>query len=223
MGDQFRSVWLATARACRRRLHACWQSAGECFAGERRRAARAPAPWRRSAVPATRALSLESDGHANRYQLFVERAIALTRPGGRFGLVLPSGLATDHGSAALRRMLFSRCDVDAIVGLDNHRGVFPIHRSVRFLLVTATHGAPAGPIACRLGVDDPMELESIGDEAADHSAWFPYGIAALLERNLRPRARPANLRTARSRDRRARGVAFPRSARIRWSVRFGGS
>jgi len=60
----------------------------------------------------------QSTGHANRYQLFVERAIALTHSGGRFGLVLPSGLATDHGSAPLRRLLFSRCDVDAIVGMD---------------------------------------------------------------------------------------------------------
>src|SRR5262249_49942218 len=57
----------------------------------------------------------QSIGHANRYQLFVERAIALTRPGGRFGLVLPSGLATDHGSGPLRRLLLSQSDVDAIV------------------------------------------------------------------------------------------------------------
>ena len=41
----------------------------------------------------------QSSGHANRYQLFAERALALTRRGGRLGLVLPSGLATDHGSA----------------------------------------------------------------------------------------------------------------------------
>ena len=95
----------------------------------RRRRARARARQRSRprcgspAIPAsTRA---QSHGHANRYQLFVERAIALTRDGGRLGLVLPSGLATDHGSAPLRRLLFSRCDVDAIVGMDNHRGVFP--------------------------------------------------------------------------------------------------
>jgi hypothetical protein len=81
--------------------------------------------------------------------------------------------------------------------LDNHRGVFPIHRSVRFLLVTATHGAPAGPIACRLGVDDPMELESIGDEAADHSVWFPVRASpALLERISGPALVLPNLRTA---------------------------
>ena len=43
----------------------------------------------------------QGHGHANRYQLFLERALQLTRPGGRIGLVLPSGLATDQGSSAL--------------------------------------------------------------------------------------------------------------------------
>src|SRR3989442_1740808 len=57
----------------------------------------------------------QSDGHANRYQLFVERAIDLTRAGGRIGLVLPSGLATDHGSAPVRKRLLTRFDVDALV------------------------------------------------------------------------------------------------------------
>ena len=37
----------------------------------------------------------QSDGHANHYQLFIERAVSLTRRGGRVGLVLPAGLATD--------------------------------------------------------------------------------------------------------------------------------
>ena len=101
----------------------------------------------------------QSGGHANRYQLFVERAVALTRPGGRVGLVLPSGLATDHGSAGLRRLLFTHCDVDAIVGFDNRRGVFPIHRSVRFLLLTATTGRPTTSVDCRLGEQDPAVLE----------------------------------------------------------------
>src|SRR5438874_2813090 len=120
----------------------------------------------------------QSDGHANRYQVFLERAVALTRPGGRFGLVLPSGLATDHGSAALRRLLLSRCDVDAIVGMDNHRGVFPIHRSVRFLLLTATSGAPSGRIACRFGVDDPADLEAMDEASAPPSLRaFPVHLS----------------------------------------------
>jgi len=125
----------------------------------------------------------QSDGHANRYQLFVERAIDLTRAGGRIGLVLPSGLATDHGSSALRKRLLTHCDVDAIAGIDNHRGVFPIHRSVRFLLVTASAGSRTREIACRLGIDNPADLESAGDQPAAASRWFSVRLTPpLLER-----------------------------------------
>lgn len=126
--------------------------------------------------------SAQSAGHANRYQLFVERAVDLTRPGGRIGLVLPSGLATDGGSAALRRMLLTRCAIDAIVGVDNHRGVFPIHRSVRFLLVTASAGSATDRIACRLNVDDPSELARL-DAEDDAAGRFPVSLSpSVIER-----------------------------------------
>jgi hypothetical protein len=101
----------------------------------------------------------QSDGHANRYQLFVERAIALARPGGRIGLVLPSGLCTDYGSRRLRQALFGRCDVERIAGFDNRRAIFPVHRSVRFVLLTATAGSTTRRIACRFGETDPATLE----------------------------------------------------------------
>jgi hypothetical protein len=140
----------------------------------------------RAAVRFTRDAGLytaQSDGHANCYQLFTERSLALCRAEGRVGLVLPSGIAIDHGSSSLRRLLFNHADVDAIVGFDNHRGVFPIHRSVRFVLLTATIGSPTDVIACRLGLDDPSELEGVGDEAAAATAWFPVQIStAFLER-----------------------------------------
>ena len=97
--------------------------------------------------------------HVNRYQLFLERALQLVRPGGRVGLVLPSGIATDAGAAALRGYLFDRADVDSITGLDNHDGIFPIHRSVRFALLTCTAGRPTASIACRFGIRRPEELE----------------------------------------------------------------
>jgi hypothetical protein len=126
----------------------------------------------------------QSTGHANRYQLFAERALALARHGGRIGLVLPSGLATDQGSAALRRRLIGECDVDALVGFDNHRSVFPIHRSVRFLLVTATTGSPTRSIACRLGESDPATLEGDDGGSTAASAWFPVRMTPDLIRRL---------------------------------------
>ena len=122
----------------------------------------------------------QSPGHANRYQLFLERAISLTRAGGRFGLVLPHGLASDHGNGPLRRVLFSRCNVDAWVGLENSARIFPVHRSVRFLLVTATAGQPTAEFGCRLGERDTSILET--DSSGD-GTWFPVRLTpALLER-----------------------------------------
>jgi hypothetical protein len=105
----------------------------------------------------------QGGGHVNRYQLFVERALTLTRRGGRIGLVLPAGFATDHTSAPLRRALLSRTSVDTISGFDNRRAIFPIHRSVRFLICTSTAGSATQHIACRFGIDDPAELETIPD------------------------------------------------------------
>jgi hypothetical protein len=129
------------------------------------------------------AYAAQSEGHANRYQLFLERSMALAKPGGRLGMVLPGGLLTDHGNDALRRQLLRTCNVDAVVGFDNQRGVFPIHRSVRFVLLTASRGSPTREVACRLDERDPASLEEIGDEPADASPWFTVRLTpAFLER-----------------------------------------
>ena len=103
---------------------------------------------------------IESRSHVNRYQLFVERALQLARPGGRIGLVLPSGVVTNAGAAPLRRHLFERADVDSVTGLDNRAGIFPIHRSLRFILLTATSGRPTRDIACRFGMTRTEDLDT---------------------------------------------------------------
>jgi hypothetical protein len=169
--------------------------------------------------------SAHSEGHCNRYHLFVERAIALTRTHGRIGLVLPSGLATDHGSARLRGTLFSRCAVDGFVGFDNTKGVFPVHRSLRFLLVTATAGRPTAEFGCRLGEVDAAVLDT--DEAGDDMparSWYPiYVTPSLLERltgseHAVPDFRsPHDLRIAE----RAASLFRPLGSPDGWAARFG--
>jgi hypothetical protein len=103
---------------------------------------------------------VQSRSHVNRYQLFVERALQLTRAGGRIGLVLPSGIVTDAGVAPLRRHLFDRADVDSVVGLDNRAGLFPIHRSLRFALLTCTAGGPTTAVSCRFGISRADDLDA---------------------------------------------------------------
>ena len=101
-----------------------------------------------------------STGQLNLYQLFVDRSLAITRPGGRIGLVLPAGIVSDAGSAAVRRLLFSRSALERLVGFDNRLGTFPIHRSTRFVLLTTTAGGRTSEIACRFGETDPAVLDS---------------------------------------------------------------
>jgi hypothetical protein len=103
---------------------------------------------------------VEGRAHVNLYQLFVERALQLVRPGGRIGLVVPSGLASDAGAAPVRRHLLDRADVDDITGLDNRLTIFPVHRSVRFVLFTCTTGRETTAIRCRFGLTSVDDLES---------------------------------------------------------------
>jgi hypothetical protein len=124
----------------------------------------------------------QSHGHANQYHLFVERALWLARPDGRVALVVPSGIAHDHGSAALRHLLLRQSRVESIIGFDNRTGVFPIHRSVRFVLLTATRGGETARVRCRFGLQDPAALDALGESATDPEAphWFSL-TPALLE------------------------------------------
>jgi len=122
---------------------------------------------------------LQGGGHVNRYQLFVERALALVKSGGRLGLVLPWGIATDHTSAPLRRRLLEQCNVDTLIGFDNRQAIFPIHRSMRFVLCSATAGSKTSQISCRFGIEDPRALDSLPDGGTG-DALYPITMTAAF-------------------------------------------
>jgi Eco57I restriction-modification methylase len=100
-------------------------------------------------------------GHLNLYQPFVERALAIARAGGRVGLVLPWGLASDDGAARLRSRLFLQSTTDTVVGLDNARVLFPIHRGLRFLVVVTSPGGETSEVRARFGVRSAAELDDL--------------------------------------------------------------
>ena len=102
-----------------------------------------------------------TSGHLNLYQAFVDRALSLVRQRGRIGLVLPWGIAADDGAAPLRRRLFRDSSVDTVVGLDNGNGLFPIHRGLRFAVVTSTMGRATREFRARFGVKSGAELEAL--------------------------------------------------------------
>ena len=121
-----------------------------------------------------------SGAHVNRYQLFVDRALTLARPQGRIGLVVPWGLFNDHGAAPQRRALIDSNTLDAVVALDNRRGTFPIHRSIRVALLTATRGGSTSTFFVRIGDASARILDTLPDTGGDRRD-FPVtiGRAAL--------------------------------------------
>jgi hypothetical protein len=118
----------------------------------------------------------QSNGHANLYQLFLERALALVRSGGRVAVVLPFGFALDHGCATLRRALLDRTAVDTFVSIENRDGLFPIHRGLKFLLLTATRGGRTVTLPCRFGVRSPDALDALPDTGDPGSVRLPRSL-----------------------------------------------
>jgi hypothetical protein len=156
-------------------------------------------------------------GHANQVQLFVERALQLTRPGGRVGLIVPATLLSDDGSAALRRSLILANGLDSVTVYDNRHAIFPIHRGVRFATIVASRYGRSGSVACRFGLTAPAD-----GLAPDAPAATPL-TPALIERLGGPGLAIPELPTAadvRLVERLVR--AHPAlGSREGWHVRFG--
>jgi hypothetical protein len=164
-------------------------------------------------------------GHMNLYQPFVDRAIALTRRGGRLGLVLPWSAATDDGALRLRARLLEEARLDTIVGLDNAAGLFGIHRGMRFMAIAASPGGPPKDIAARFGVRTADEIGALPAVADDRVAGaYPLRIRPdVLARVGGPTRRIPDLRRPADLDWLDRLGAGnpPLGSREGWQVSFG--
>lgn len=76
----------------------------------------------------------------NLYKMFLEVSHALLNPAGRMGLIVPSGLYSDYGTAPLRTLFLKRCRWEWLFGIENRTKVFPIHRSYKFNPVVVQKG-----------------------------------------------------------------------------------
>ncbi|MEO6222095.1 MAG: N-6 DNA methylase [Vicinamibacterales bacterium] len=131
-------------------------------------------------------------GHLNLYQPFLERSLSVVRPGGRVGLVLPWGFAVDDGAAGLRAALVDAGALDTIVGFDNARGLFPIHRGLRFAVIVATPGGAPRDARARFGITATDTVESLTASSDDP---LPLQLSAsILSRVGGPSRRIPDLR-----------------------------
>lgn len=83
----------------------------------------------------------QGGGDINLYKMFLEQANCLLRNYGRFGLIVPSGIYSDHGTGALRTLFIEHCKWEWLFGFENREGIFDIHRSYKFNPVIIEKGA----------------------------------------------------------------------------------
>lgn len=108
----------------------------------------------REATPAAALYQWQGEGDVNLYQLFLERSVRWLAPGGRLGLLIPSGFASDSNAAALRQALFREMDVEWLVGVSNRRKLFEIDGRFGFLAVVAAKGGPTRTFKTASGQGD---------------------------------------------------------------------
>ena len=159
-------IALAPRAADRRRMIAALERDGdplaEDFALASGRAAAAARVARRSGD-----YPLLSAGDVNLYSLFVERAMALVKPDGLIGLLVPSGIASDKTAARFFKGVATKGRLKALYDFENKKVFFPdVHASFKFCVFVASPSPVGGVSNCA------FYLHSVA-ERGDPERCFP--------------------------------------------------
>lgn len=121
----------------------------------------------------------------NTYKMFLELGYALLRDGGQLGLIVPSGVYTDKGSASLRKLFLDHSQWQWLFGFENRDGIFDIHRSFKFCPVIVQKGGSTTAIKATF-MERRLEAWSQADDfvlsypRAQIEKFSPY-TSAILE------------------------------------------
>ena len=97
-------------------------------------------------------------GDVNTYALFAEHFLNLAREGGRAGIIVPTGIATDATTAPFFGHLVSSARLARLFDFENSAPLFPgVHRSFKFSLLTIGSGVREVEFAFFL--TNPAQLE----------------------------------------------------------------
>jgi hypothetical protein len=97
---------------------------------------------------------------------------------------MPWGVAVDDGAASLRHVLIHDGGLETFVGLDNSQGLFPIHRGVRFAVIVAQPGRPAGEIRARFGIRANADIEALPGRDDPRDSQYPVRFTARSLRQI---------------------------------------
>ena len=189
-----REIALAQRAADRRRMVAALRRQGDPLAAEfdyaQRRADNAARMARSGDYP------LLACGELNLYALFVERGMALAKPDGMVGLVVPSGIASDMNAARFFKGVATEGKLKALYDFENRRtrhSAPPFFQDVdsrfKFSVFVASPSKLPGDAQCAFFLQDVTELEDpercFPLSAADFARVNPNTGTAPIFRSLR--------------------------------------
>ncbi|MFZ5803254.1 MAG: Eco57I restriction-modification methylase domain-containing protein [Acidobacteriota bacterium] len=84
---------------------------------------------------------LTGRGDINTYSVFAERMRAVLKPGGRMGVIVPTGIATDDTNKYFFAEVVEKGELVSLYDFENRKGIFlSVHRSYKFCLLTLRKG-----------------------------------------------------------------------------------
>ncbi|MEO7699615.1 MAG: hypothetical protein ABIZ04_10355 [Opitutus sp.] len=152
-----------------------WSLARSSASGDLHRAWRARRATRQGFADGAHPFRHQGEGKPHTYKLFLEQVHALLRSGGRVGLLVPSGIYTDHGTMELRELLLSRCNWTHLYSFQNERFVFrEVHHAFKVATLSFQKtGVTDGVLTrFRLGPGDSPELGELETDIANISSYF---------------------------------------------------
>lgn len=95
----------------------------------------------------------------NLYKLFVEKSHQILQKNGIIGMILPSGIYADLGSAALRKLFFENYEILELCGFINKKPIFKdVHAQYKFCTLLLKKGKPAKKFLAKFTIIDDLEL-----------------------------------------------------------------
>jgi hypothetical protein len=93
----------------------------------------------------------------NTYQLFAEQFLKLIGAGGRSGVIVPTGIATDNSTKAYFEAIATGGRLVSLYDFENREAIFPgVHRSYKFSLLTLGDGVESTDYVFFAGATDQL-------------------------------------------------------------------
>ena len=112
----------------------------------------------------------QGGGKVYTYKMFCELGYRLLKIGGRLGMIVPSGIYSDQGSAPLRRLFLQSSSWEWLFGFENRDKIFDIHRSFKFNPLIVQKGGQTRTIRAAFMHHSLSDWENAEKHAVEYAA-----------------------------------------------------